>query len=97
MIQTTIVSLIIAALLGFAVWALDKYRDHVVAARDQEYAAATELVNVDLRQYATAEERLVAMREAALAKALEKAKATGGACLATPEQAQALTDIRRTK
>jgi hypothetical protein len=96
MIQTTIIGLVIAGFLGFAVWALDQFRDHVVAERDREYAAATEAVNVDLRQYATAEERLNALREAALAKAQEKAKTIAtGQCIASPEMAAALNEIRR--
>jgi uncharacterized membrane protein YccC len=95
MIQTTIIGLVIAAFLGFAVWALDQFRDHVVAARDAEYKAATELVNVDLNAYATAEARLAALRTAALARALEQAKAAGGQCTLEADEADALNAIRR--
>ncbi len=98
MIQITFITVLITALVGGGIWALNQFRDHVVAQRDAQYIAAAAKKNVVLRQANTEAERVEAVLEGVVAAALEEAKKVSGtACPASPEQAKALSKIRKAR
>jgi len=88
----------IAAVIGGLWWAVDKIGDHREELVHARYAEAARQKNAVLRQANTESERVEAVLEAMVAAALAEAKtATGTSCPASPEQAKAITKIRKAR
>jgi len=99
MAQIIIIGVLITALIGGGAYALDKFRDHIVAEVHSEYRAEAERRNVRLREVNTEAERAGAFLDAALEKAAEAAAKVpdDGNSKFSPAQADALNAIRKAR
>lgn len=86
-----------AAVVAGLWWAHDAIGDAREEQVHASYQKAADWKNRDLRAANLHEERAYALMEGALAKAVEGAAHVKGTCQATPEQAEALTTIRRAR
>mgnify|MGYP001616372219 CR=1 FL=1 len=84
-----------AAIIGGAAWVFDKAVGLGETKTHALYAKAAEAVNLKIEDFTSEDERVAAISEAMRAKALADArKAAGDKCVASPEQAAALSKIR---
>lgn len=86
---------IFSIVLGAVYFVFDAVGDRREAKVHARYAAAANLTNEDVGKFNTDDEKVSAVREALVAKALTEAGKVEGQCTATPAQAKAITDIRR--
>ena len=83
------------SILAGGLYLVDAIGDRREVKVHARYAEAARLKNEDIAKFNTDDERVSAVREALIAEAVAKAKGVPGQCPATPEQAKALTDIRK--
>lgn len=88
---------VFAALVVGAYFLIDAIGDRREAAVRAEYVEAARKKNVEIAGFNSADDAIAAIAEAALQQHLATAQKVAGSCPFTPEQAAALTVIRKVK
>lgn len=95
LMQPVFLVVVITAIIGGLYWVADAIGDHREASVRAEYTEAARKKNVAIEHYNTAQEALDAVIDAKVQEALAAAKAVPSELHYTPEQAAAITAIRR--
>lgn len=82
-----------SVLLG-GLWLIDEIGDRREAKVHARYAKAADATNLDIRAFNSEDDRVAAVSQAMLVKALDKAKAVPGKLIVSKEQAAALSEIK---
>ena len=87
-------AIVALGVLAGGVWIIDEIGDRREAKVHARYAKAADATNLDIRAFNSEDDRVAAVSQAMLIKALDKAKAVPGKLIVNKEQAAALSAIR---
>ena len=87
-------AIVAVSVLAGGVWLVDEIGDRREVKVHARYVKAADATNLDIRAFNSEDDRVAAVSQAMLVKALDKAKTVPGKLNVNNEQAKALTEIR---